>query len=184
MPIPGRRILLAAALAGAALGAVPALGAKHRRHGRVVVLKGHKRGHVPASLPRRAPLTGTVQTPTGPVSTGTDTPPGPTPPPPPACPTAVGVSEGEWFTTPSRTSLCAGKKVTWELDNVGMDDHNLTVVDLGTGTVVGTWDIVHPGAQAAKSLTLPAGTYRLFCTLSSDGSSHDALGMNAILTVG
>jgi plastocyanin len=183
MPVPGRRILLAAALAGAALGAVPALGSKHHRRARFVVLKGHERGHVPASLPRRAPLTGTLPTPSDPTPTpaGTDTTPAP---PLPACPTAVGVSEGEWFTTPSRTRLCAGKKVTWELDNVGMDDHNLTVVNVGTGALAGTWDIVHPGAHASQSLTLPAGTYRIFCTLSSDGSSHDALGMNAILTVG
>ena len=106
------------------------------------------------------------------------------PPPPTACPTAVGISEGEWFTTPSRPSLCAGTKVTWELDNVGMDDHNLTVLDLATGTVAGTWDTVHPGSHASQALTLPAGTYRIFCTLSSDGSPHDALRMNAILTVG
>jgi hypothetical protein len=43
--------------------------------------------------------------------------------------------------------------------------------------------VVHPGAHATQSLTLPAGTYRLFCTLSSDGQSHHALGMNATLTV-
>jgi plastocyanin len=65
-----------------------------------------------------------------------------------------------------------------------MDDHNLTVVNVGTGTIAGTWDIVHPGTHASQPLTLPAGTYRIFCTLSSDGSSHDALGMNAIVTVG
>ena len=65
-----------------------------------------------------------------------------------------------------------------------MDDHDLEVLNLGTGTIVGTWDVVHPGAHLAQSLTLPAGTYRLFCTLSSDGQSHDSLGMNAILTVG
>jgi plastocyanin len=182
MPIPGRRLLLAAALAGAALGAMPALGAKHHRRARVVALKGRARGHVPASLPRREPLTATLPT-TAPVTTPTST--GTTPTlPPPACPAAVGVREGEWFTTPSRTSLCAGKKVTWELDNVGMDDHNMTVIDLDTGTVAGTWDIVHPGGHATRALTLSAGTYRLFCTLSSDGSSHDTLGMNAILTVG
>jgi hypothetical protein len=58
------------------------------------------------------------------------------------------------------------------------------VLDVATGTIVGTWDVVHPGAHATQSLTPPAGTYRLLCTLSSDGHSHDALGMNAILTVG
>jgi plastocyanin len=183
MPIPSRRILLAAALFGAALGAVPALGARHHRRARVVAVKAHARGQVPASLPRRAPLTGTLPPATGsaPPPATTQTTPAPAPP---ACPTAVGVSEGEWFTTPTRASLCAGKKVTWELDNVGMDDHNLTVLKLGTGTIAGSWDIVHPGAHATQALTLPAGTYRLFCTLSSDGSSHDALGMNAVLTVG
>jgi hypothetical protein len=73
---------------------------------------------------------------------------------------------------------------TSELDNVGMDGHDLTVLNVGTGPIAGSWDIVHPGAHATQALTLPGGTYRLFCTLSSDGSSHDTLGMNAVLTVG
>jgi plastocyanin len=184
MPPPGRPILLALALlAGAALGAGPALGARHHRHVRVVAKKVRGAGHVPRTLARRQPLTGTL---TAPSPSGTTPPADTTPvttPPPPSCPGAVGVNEGEFFTQPSRTRLCPGK-VTWELDNTGMDDHDLQVLDLDTGTVVAHWDIVHPGSHATQSLTLPAGTYRLYCTLSSEGKSHDALGMNAILTVG
>ena len=181
MPVPGRSVLLVAALAGAALGAVPALGARHHHRARLVAVKAQAHGGVPASLPRRPPLTGTPLASTAPAVT--DTTPTATPPVP-ACPTAVGVREGEWFTTPSRTQLCAGRRVTWQLDNAGMDDHDLQVLDVDTGTVVETWDIVHPGSQATQSLTLAAGTYRIYCTLSSNGSSHDTLGMNAILTVG
>lgn len=182
MPLPGRPILLAAALAGGALSAVPAVGSGHHGRPRVLAFKARGHGSVPASLPHRPALTGTLPGTTS-VPPVTDTTPTTTTPAP-TCPTAVGIREGEWFTQPSRTHLCAGRRVTWELDNVGMDDHDLQVLDLDTGTVVDTWDVAHPGAQAPHALTLPAGTYRIYCTLSSNGSSHDALGMNAILTVG
>jgi plastocyanin len=182
MPLPGRSVLLAAALAGAALGAVPALGARHHRRARLVAVKVRAHGNVPHALATRPPLTGTLSSPTGtnpaPDTTPTTTTPVPT------CPAAIGVREGEWFTQPSRTQLCAGKKVTWELDNVGMDDHDLQVLDTDTGTVVATWDTASPGSYTTKALTLPAGTYRIYCTLSSNGQSHDSLGMNAVVTVG
>lgn len=183
MPVPGRSILLAAALAGAALGAVPALGARHHHRARMVAVKARAHGGVPASLPRRPPLTGTLPAGTTPVSDTTPT----TTTPAPSCPTAVGVAEGNqggvYYTRLSRSSVCPGA-ITVELHNDGEDDHDLKVLDLSTGTVAATWAIAHPGDSVQQRLTLPAGTYRLFCTLSDGNGAHDALGMNAILTVG
>ena len=168
-------MLLVAALAGAALGAGPAVGAKHRR-ARLVATKTRAHGHVPKRL-GRPPLTGTVP--------GTTTPTTPTtptttdPPPPPACPTALGVSEGEYYTSLSRTALCPGR-VRIELRNTGEDPHNLVIEDLGDASVVATWDDAGPGDVAAKQVTLAAGTYKLFCALPD----HELKGMHAVITVG
>ena len=168
-------MLLIAALAGAALGAGPGVGAKHRR-ARLVATKTRAHGHVPKRL-GRPPLTGTVP--------GTTTPTTPTtptttdPPPPPACPTALGVSEGEYYTSLSRTALCPGR-VRIELRNTGEDPHNLVIEDLGDASVVATWDDAGPGDVAAKQVTLGAGTYKLFCALPD----HELKGMHAVITVG
>jgi plastocyanin len=182
MPVPGRSILLAAALAGAALGAGPAVGAKHRK-ARLVATKARAHGHVPARAARRPPLVGTLPVTTEPgTTTPATTDPVPTTPAP-SCPTALGVSEGEYYTQPSRTTLCAGS-VLVELRNAGEDDHDLKVLDVDNGTVVATWAITHPGDAVQKHLTLAAGTYRLFCTLSDGNGAHDELGMHAVITVG
>ncbi len=70
MPGPGRSILLVAALAGAALGAGPAVGAKHHRKGRLIAAKARAHGHVPARARVRPPLLGTLPV-TGPATTPT-----------------------------------------------------------------------------------------------------------------
>jgi plastocyanin len=152
------------------------VGAKHREH-RLVAAKSRAKGHVPAQLPRRPPLVGTLPV-TGPVTT---TPPTTTDPPPPApaCPTALGVTEGEYYTHLSRTTLCAGSIVI-ELRNAGEDPHNLEVQDTGTGATVATWGETAPGDAVPQRVTLAAGTYKLFCSLPT----HEAQGMYAVVTVG
>ena len=175
MPLPGRSILLAAALAGAALGAGPALGAKHRR-ARMVAAKGRAHGHVPARAAARPPLVGTVPVTTPATPTSTD--PVPTTPAP-SCPTAMGVTEGEYYTHLSRSALCPGS-ILIELRNAGEDPHNLAVQNADTGSTVATWADAGPGEVAAKRVTLPAGTYRFSCTLPT----HDEKGMHAVITVG
>lgn len=180
MPVPGRSILLAAALAGAALGAGPAIGAKHRR-ARLVATKVRAHGHMPARAPGRPPLVGTLPV-SGPATTPASTDPVPTTPAP-ACPTALGVTEGEYYTHLSRSSACAGALLV-ELRNDGEDDHDLKVVNLGDGSVAASWAIAHPGDAVQKHLTLPAGTYRLFCTLTDGNGIHEQLGMRATLTIG
>jgi hypothetical protein len=179
MPVPGRSLVLAAAVAGFALGAGPAVGAKHRKT-RLIATKARAHGHVPARAATRPPLVGTlpVTTPTAP----TTTEPVPTPPAPP-CPTAVGVAEGEYYTHLSRATICPGP-ILIQLSNEGEDDHDLKVLDTGSGTIVATWDTASPGEAVTKRLSLPAGSYRLFCSLSDGNGAHDELGMHAILTVG
>jgi plastocyanin len=179
MPVPGRPILLAAAVAGAALGAGPALGAKHRK-AHMIATKARARGHVPARATGRPPLVGTLPV-TGPTTPTTTDPVTTTPAP--SCPTAIGVTEGEYYTRPSRSTACPGALVV-ELRNAGEDDHDMKIVNTGAGTVVATWAVVHPTNAVQKHLTLPAGTYRLFCTLSDGKGVHDELGMHAVITVG
>jgi plastocyanin len=176
MPFPGRSILVAAAVAGAALGAGPAVGAKHRKH-RLTATKARAHGHVPARAGSR-PLVGTLPAATTPGTTPASTDPVTTTPAP-SCPTALGVSEGEYYTHLSRTALCPGS-ILVELRNAGEDPHNLEIVDVESGSTVATWDDVEPGDAVSKRLTLAAGTYRLFCSLPT----HDEKGMHAVISVG
>ncbi|TML02829.1 MAG: hypothetical protein E6G41_14705 [Actinobacteria bacterium] len=95
MPVRGRWMLLMAALvAGFALGAGPAVGAKHSKS-RLVVRKARAHGHLPALPAGRPPLVGTLSVPSTTPTTTTD--PAPTTPAP-TCPTALGVTEDEYHT--------------------------------------------------------------------------------------
>jgi len=165
--------MLLLAVAGFALGAGPAVGAKHRK-GRLIATKARAHGHVP-QIKARPPLVGTLPTTT---TTPTTTDPTPTTSTP-SCPTALGVTEDEYHTYLSRSALCPGS-LTVQLRNTGEDPHNLTILNLGTGDTVATWDDAGPGDVVSKHVTLPAGTYRLFCTLPQ----HDEKGMHAVVTVG
>ena len=172
-------LLMAALVAGFALGAGPAVGAKHSKS-RLVIRKARAHGHLPALPAGRPPLVGTLSVPSTTPTTTTD--PAPTTPAP-TCPTALGVTEDEYHTNLSRSALCPGS-VLIQLRNDGEDDHDLKIVDLDHGTVVATWAIAHPGDAVQKHVTLPSGTYRLFCTLSDGNGVHDDLGMHAVITVG
>jgi plastocyanin len=168
-------MLLCAAIAGFALGAGPAVGAKHRK-GRLIAKKARVSGHVPARSAGRPPLVGTLSVPsTSPtVPTTTDTQP-----PAPSCPTAIGVTEGEYYTHTSRSTACAGA-IRIELRNAGEDPHNLEVRNLGTDATVATWADLAPGGVKSQPVTLAAGTYKLFCTIPT----HEEKGMQAVITVG
>ena len=165
--------MLLLAVAGFALGAGPAVGAKHRK-ARLIATKARAHGNVPQAK-GRPPLVGTL-----PATTMTPTTTDPTlTTPTPTCPTALGVTEDEYHTYLSRSALCPGS-LTVQLRNTGEDPHNLTILNLGTGDTVATWDDAGPGDVVGKHVTLPAGTYRLFCTLPQ----HDEKGMHAVATVG
>ena len=171
-------MLLLAAVAGFVTAAGPAVGAKHRR-ARLIASKARAHGHVPARA-GRPPLVGTLSGPSSTPTTSTD--PVPTTPAP-SCPSAIGVTEGEYYTQTSRSTVCPGS-ILMELRNAGQDDHDLKVLDVTHGTVVATWAITHPGEAVQQRVTLPAGSYRLFCSLSDGNGLHDTLGMHAVITVG
>jgi plastocyanin len=166
-------MLLVAAVAGVALGAGPAVGAKHHKS-RLIAKKARAHGHVPARS-GRPPLTGTLPAPS---TTPTSTEPVLTTPAP-ACPTALGVTEDEYHTRLSRSAVCPGTIVV-QLRNAGEDPHNLAVQNLATGTTVTTWPDLGPGGVKTQPVTLAAGTYKLYCTLPT----HEEKGMHAVITVG
>jgi hypothetical protein len=81
----------------------------------------------------------------------------------------------------SRPSVPAGQ-VRIQLQNAGEDPHNLRVMrEDGTGEAT-DFAVLDPGAHATRTLSLTAGRYRLFCTLTAP-VSHDAAGMSATLDV-
>jgi len=90
----------------------------------------------------------------------------------------LGVKASEYKFILSRPSLTAGEVVV-ELDNQGEDPHNLNLqLADGQGPELHVGEV---GSQkrATARFTLPAGTYRLFCSLPG----HEELGMKATLTV-
>ncbi|MDX6666437.1 MAG: hypothetical protein QOG68_2643 [Solirubrobacteraceae bacterium] len=168
-----------------ALGIVAALagpGAHHHRH----TPKPPPR-HYPIWRARPTPatlfpsLTIGVPVPDGPVP-DPDAPAPPVAPPavpaPVVYPTRTGVDEGEYFVRPAHRTLAAGA-VELNAHNFGMDDHDLTIDDPGGHQVAQVYLV--PGQDAQLELTLPAGSYRLYCSLYA--GAHDQLGMHGTLIV-
>jgi hypothetical protein len=109
--------------------------------------------------------------------------PQPTPPaaptPAPALGRYVSVTAREFSFTLSRPVVAAGQ-VTLELRNWGEDPHNLVVSpDDGSHEQLAGWTDAGPGAVVPQKLTLPAGDYRLWCSLPG----HEAAGMSVQLQV-
>jgi plastocyanin len=97
---------------------------------------------------------------------------------------AVGVTlddRGGYSARLSRASVTAGSVVV-QLRNQGEDDHNLRVVPIGHAGSAVDFPLTGPGQNATRTLTLSAGSYRLFCTLTTP-VNHETAGMNATLTV-
>jgi plastocyanin len=120
-------------------------------------------GSAPPSTTPAPPPTGTTSTPA---------------PPPAAYPSRTGVDEGEYYVRPAHRTLAAGA-VELNTTNYGMDDHDITVDDPSGHQIAQAYLV--PGATAQLELTLPAGTYRLFCSLYN--GAHDQAGMHANLVV-
>jgi uncharacterized cupredoxin-like copper-binding protein len=98
---------------------------------------------------------------------------------PPALPSRTGVDEQEYSVYPSHNPVAAGS-VEFDVQNLGMDDHDLTITDAAGTKVYG--QVYVPAGQAAQLIaTLPAGSYRLFCSLYT--GAHDRAGMHASLVV-
>jgi plastocyanin len=209
MTLSGRRLLaliVAAALGAGTAQAVAATGtpsaaktkAKKKPKRTRAVKVGTGTGWVPPSaLTSRPPLTGSGTSGGGP-GTGGGTPTGPTTTTPPGggtpTPTttdppsqqALGVTVDErdgYIARLSRATVTAGPVVV-QLLNQGEDDHNLRVVPLDHAGAAIDFPLTSPGPQNAttKTLTLTAGTYYLFCTLTTP-VNHENEGMRATLQV-
>jgi hypothetical protein len=151
----------------------------------------------PAALVGTPPLTGTTGAPasagagsattpptsTGPTSGSTAPPPGSGDDPPPVG-QAVGVTVDDrtgYSARLSRASVAAGSVVV-QLHNQGEDDHNLRVVPTDHAGSTVDFPLTGSGQNTTKTLTLTAGSYRLFCTLTTP-VNHETAGMNATLRV-
>jgi plastocyanin len=132
-----------------------------------------------AGSPGTAPLPA-GETTGAPAPTGTAPTPAPTTPttPQPApLPRRVQVDEGEWYVRPSRKKLGAGS-VEVNITNFGEDAHDLAIDR--NGTSYGKVDLA-PGDTKQLIADLPAGTYKLYCTLQN--GDHEAAGMKSTITV-
>jgi hypothetical protein len=89
----------------------------------------------------------------------------------------VTASDDDGFRlTLSRPAVAAGT-VTIELRNNDSGPHDLVVEPDGGGAEVARFDAADPGVVARRSVALPAGRWRLYCSLPN----HAALGMEATL---
>lgn len=103
-------------------------------------------------------------------------------PPRPAFPRAVSVDETEYALNPSRTVISSGRVRIFAY-NRGMDDHDLAVFDQSGNTIVPPL-FLPPGGANEVTVTLPAGDYRVVCSLfAGTPVSHELLGMTFTLTV-
>lgn len=115
----------------------------------------------------------------GPAQPPPTTPTGPTPPAP-TLPSFVGVtaSDSDGFRLAlSRPAVAAGN-VTIELRNTDRGPHDLVVEPDGGGAETARFDPLAPdSAPTRKTVALPAGLWRLYCSLSN----HAEQGMEVTL---
>ena len=105
--------------------------------------------------------------------------PAPSPPPTePSGPARLSVKALEFSYTLSRPGIPAGEAIV-ELNNQGEDPHNLNLRLEGGEEAPLEVSEAGPLEHRTARFDLPAGTYRLWCSLPQ----HDEWGMNATLTV-
>jgi hypothetical protein len=103
------------------------------------------------------------------------------PPPPLRLWSSLGVTETEYAVTPSHLTLAAGL-VRILVANRGMDGHDLTIADAnGTSVAYAMVTASQNGRPGTATLVprLPAGRYRLYCSLFD----HESRGMLAYVDV-
>ena len=123
--------------------------------------------HKGIALRRGAPVT----LPGQPAPTSTPAP-APTATPPPVYPSRTRVVLDEWTVQSSYIVMKAGP-LEVNVDNVGEDDHNLSIEGRDDSVAV------PPGESGQLNVTLAAGTYTLYCSLPE----HADRGMRTTLTV-
>ncbi|HEX5928228.1 MAG TPA: plastocyanin/azurin family copper-binding protein [Solirubrobacterales bacterium] len=105
--------------------------------------------------------------------------PAPDPEPEPETgPARLSVKAQEFSFTLSRPNLPAGEAIV-ELNNQGEDPHDLNLQQEGSEEPPLAVPEAGPLEHRTAKFDLPAGTYRLWCSLPQ----HDEWGMNATLTV-
>mgnify|MGYP001035914951 CR=1 FL=1 len=77
-----------------------------------------------------------------------------------------------------RVEFRAGSNIV----NQGEDDHNLRVVPTDHPGDAEDFPLTGPGRTSTRTLTLAAGSYYVFCTLTTP-VDHAAAGMSATLKV-
>lgn len=90
----------------------------------------------------------------------------------------LSVKAAEWSYTLSRPEVSSGEVVI-ELNNQGEDNHNLKLQREGSGDPPLAVPEAAPDERTTARVTLPPGTYRLYCSLFQ----HDEKGMHATLLV-
>jgi hypothetical protein len=91
-------------------------------------------------------------------------------------PRRLGVDENEWSVYPTHNPVGTGR-VEFDVTNFGMDAHDFSI-RTGKGDVVSSTPLASRTSAVVK-VSLPPGSYTLFCSLSG----HEARGMRATLTV-
>jgi plastocyanin len=91
----------------------------------------------------------------------------------------LSVKAAEWSYTLSRPEVSTGEVVI-ELNNQGEDNHNLKLQREDSGEPPLSVPEAAPDEHTTGRVTLPPGTYRLYCSLFQ----HDEKGMHATLLVG
>jgi plastocyanin len=106
--------------------------------------------------------------------------------PTPPLPHSLTVDESEYTVVPSERVVAAGN-VTFQVYDRGQDEHNLTVqgpiTPSGAGRIRGqVW--MQSGGSATIVTKLPAGTYKLYCSMfAGTPQSHEMLGMHVLINV-
>jgi hypothetical protein len=179
---------LAILLALASLGGDPTPKAKKRCPAGQTLVKHHckkkpakKKPAAPKPTTPSAPRTdkpADAQPTPSPDPAATPTPaqtPTATPTPTPVYPRRTAVDLVEWDIRSSYVTLAAGR-VTFNTNNLGEDDHNLSV--RGGGHEYGKIDL-GPGDSGSLALDLAAGSYTLYCSLPE----HETAGMRLVISV-
>jgi hypothetical protein len=108
------------------------------------------------------------------------------PPPPITLWSSLAVNETEWALRPGHLNLRAGR-VRVHVYNQGMDDHDLTIAQVGGHIVAATAVKASVNGRAGEAIIQPAlrpGRYRLYCSLfRNTPDSHEAKGMVAFVNV-
>jgi hypothetical protein len=92
-------------------------------------------------------------------------------------PARLGVGASEFHLVLSRRSVRSGHVIV-QLQNGGEDVHDLRVRRIG-GTHTYSFPLTSSGDRATRTLKLPPGRYRLWCSVAD----HAQLGMKAVLRV-